>query len=70
MHEHRISFQQKPTQKFWQNHKKPKIFPKKIENLGKNNACMHEEKGKEEIENTYQVREAWIRLKMWWEKLF
>ena len=24
---------------------------------------MHEEKGKEEIENTYQVKEAWIRLK-------
>ena len=43
---------------------KPQNFPKKIENLGKNNACMHEEKGKEEIENTYQVREAWIRPKM------
>ena len=24
---------------------------------------MHEEKGKEEIENTYQVKEAWIRPK-------
>ena len=45
MHEHVISFQQNPTQKFWQNHKNPKNFPQ-IENLGQN---MHQEKGKEEI---------------------
>ena len=40
MHDHRVSIQQKPTQKFWQNHKNPKTFPK-IENLGqKMHECM------------------------------
>ena len=29
---------------------------------------MHEENGKEEIENTYQVKEAWIRPKTRWDE--
>ena len=42
-----------------------KIFPK-LENLGLNAW----RKGREEIESTYQEKEAWIRLKTWREEGF
>ena len=50
------------------NNTQPKNFDKNTKNpknrkLRSKDAWMHEEKEKEEIKNTYQVRETWIRPK-------
>ena len=67
MHKHVRSNYQNPSQKFLQKHKNIKSPPPKKKKNLKNLVYLHEiheEREKGEIKSTYQVKEAWIRMKM------